>query len=564
MSPILVALGGFVVFYLGWRFYSRFLADKLYRLDPDAKTPAHEFNDGLDFVPTDRFVLLGHHFSSVAGAAPIIGPAIAVIWGWLPALIWILVGTVFIAGMHDSSTLWASIRHKARSIGSIATEVLGPRAKSLFLLLIFFLLLMVNAVFAVAIATLFVNFPGSLLPYWLQLPIAITIGVLAFRTRIPLLIPCLVGLALLVGLIFVGASVPLSLPETVGGIPDSAWWVMIMLGYGAIASRLPVWVLLQPRDFINSHLLFIGLALLYLGLFVGQPEFAAPMINTNLPADTPPLIPLLFVTVACGAISGFHGLVSSGTSARQLNREPDARFVGYLGATGEGLLALAALLAVSAGFAGMSEWGSHYDSWASASAGGIAAFATGAGNLLGSLGIPVVVGSTLVSTMVVCFAATTLDTSMRLQRFILAEIGRDYRLPALSNVNLATLITFVSCAALAFLADPDNPGGGGMVLWPLFGTTNQLTAGLSLLVVTLLLWQMRRPIIYTLIPFLFVAAMTAWAMLYNLSLYLSAGNWMLLLLGGLIFCLNIWLILEGAMAARRLWEQQREERGHAD
>lgn len=564
MSPILVALGGFLVFYLGWRFYSRFLAEKLFQLDPDARTPAHQYNDGLDFVPTNRFVLLGHHFSSVAGAAPIIGPAIAVIWGWLPALIWILVGTVFIAGMHDLSTLWASVRHKARSIGSIATEVLGPRAKSLFLLLIFFLLLMVNAVFAVAIATLFVNFPGSLLPYWLQIPIALTIGVLAFRTRIPLLIPCLVGLAMLIGLIFVGASVPVSLPEQMIGVPDTAWWVLIMLGYGALASRLPVWLLLQPRDFINSHLLLIGLGLLYVGLFVAQPAFVAPMINTNLPADTPPLIPLLFVTVACGAISGFHGLVSSGTSSRQLDREPDARFVGYLGATGEGLLALAALLAVSAGFAGMAEWGAHYDSWATASAGGIAAFATGAGNLLGSLGLPVVVGSTLVSTMVVCFAATTLDTSMRLQRFILAEIGRDYRLPALNNVNLATLITFLSCAALAFLADPDNPGRGGMMLWPLFGTTNQLMAGLSLLVVTLLLWKMRRPIVYTLVPFLLVATMTAWAMLYNLSLYLAVGNWMLLILGGFIFCLNVWLILEGAVAARRLVTQRRGGESYVD
>ncbi len=558
MYPILVALGGFLAFYLGWRFYSRFLADKLLQLDPEARTPAHEFNDGLDFVPTNRFVLLGHHFSSVAGAAPIIGPAIAVIWGWGPALVWILLGTVFIAGMHDFATLWASIRHKARSMGSIASEVLGPRAKSLFLLLIFFLLLMVNAVFAVAIATLFVNYPGSLLPYWMQIPIAITIGVLAFRTRIPLLWPCLIGLALLLGLIYLGTYVPVSLPTEMVGVPDIGWWVLIMLGYGALASRLPVWLLLQPRDFINSHMLFIGLILIYLGLFVARPEFAAPMFNTAVPGDAPPIIPLLFVTVACGAISGFHGLVSSGTSSRQLEREPDARFVGYLGATGEGLLALAALLAVSAGFAGMSEWGAHYGSWASASAGGIVAFATGAGNLLSSLGIPVAVGATLVSVMVVCFAATTLDTSMRLQRFILAEIGRDYRLSALSNVNLATLITFVSCAALAFGADPDNPGRGGMVLWPLFGTTNQLTAGLSLLVITLLLWKLRRPVVYTLVPFLLVAVMTASAMLYNLSSYLNAGNWLMLLLGGVIFALNIWLLLEGALAARNLWQQRRE------
>lgn len=559
MLPVLVALGGFLAFFLGWRFYSRFIGERILKLDPDFQTPAHEFNDGLDFVPTNRFVLWGHHFTSVAGAAPIIGPAIAVIWGWLPALIWILVGTVFMAGMHDFATLWASVRHKARSMGSITTEVLGPRARSLFLLIIFFLLLMVNAVFAIAIATLFVKFPGSLLPYWLQIPIAITIGVLAYRLRVPLLWPCVIGLLLLIGLVFLGAEVPLSLPAETAGIPDVAWWVLIMLGYGALASRLPVWLLLQPRDFINSHLLFVGLVAIYAGLFIGRPDFAAPMFNTNVPVDTPSLIPLLFVTVACGAISGFHGLVSSGTSSRQLNRETDARFVGYLGAVGEGLLALAALLAVSAGFAGVAEWDNHYNSWAAASAGGIGAFVTGAGNFLGNLGLPVAVGTTLVSTMVVAFAATTLDTSMRLQRFILAEIGRDYRLPALSNINLATLITFIACAALAFGADTDNPGGGGMVLWPLFGTTNQLTAGLSLLVITLLLWQMRRPFIYTLVPFIFVATMTAWAMLNNLVHYLAAGNWLLLLLGGMIFALNIWLILEGVAAMRRLLIQRRKQ-----
>lgn len=560
MGPVLVALLGFLVFFLGWRFYSRHLARRVLQLDPDFETPANAYYDGLDFVPTNRFVLWGHHFTSVAGAAPIIGPAIAVIWGWLPALIWILVGTVFIAGMHDFGTLWASVRDRARSIGAIAESVLGSRARSLFLLIIFFLLLMVNAVFAVSIATLFTQFPESVLPYWLQIPIAITIGVIAYRSRMSLLGPCLIGLLLLLGLVFVGGQFPVSLPEQPGGVPDVAWWTLIMLAYGALASRLPVWVLLQPRDFINAHLLIIGLLVVYAGLFLGRPDFVAPMINSEVPADAPPLIPLLFVTIACGAISGFHGLVSSGTTARQLNRETDARFVGYVGATGEGLLGLAALLAAAAGFATVGEWNSHYESWAAASGEGIAAFVTGAGNLLTHLGLPTVVGTTFISIMVVAFAATTLDTSMRLQRFILAEIGRDYRVPALGNVNLATVISFLACAGLAFGADPDNPGAGGMVLWPLFGTTNQLTAGLSLLVLTLLLWRMRRGFLYTLLPFVFVAAMTTAAMTYNLASYLEQGNWLLLGVGSIIFALNIWLILEGVAAARRIWRERGRER----
>jgi len=547
----MMALIAFAVFFLGYRFYSRYLAEKLFRLDPDYVTPANRYNDGIDFVPTNKFVLWGHHFTSVAGAAPIIGPAIAMIWGWGPALAWVLIGTVFMAGIHDFGTLWASVRNRGQSIGMIARNVIGPRALTLFLLIIFFLLLMVNAVFAVAIGTLFTNFPASVLPYWLQIPIAMVIGFLVYKRQWRILVPSLIGLVLLLALVYAGTLVPMSLPEETGGYSGTAWWVLIMLAYGAVASRLPVWLLLQPRDFINAHLLFVCLALVYLGVFVGQPEIVAPMFNSNVPSDAPPILPLLFVTIACGAISGFHGLVSSGTSSKQLRKETDARFVGYLGSTGEGLLAVAAILATAAGFATFSEWSSHYGSWEQASSQGIAAFVQGAGSFLGHLGIPVVVATTFMSMMVVAFAATTLDTSMRLQRFILGEIGRQYRLPALSNINIATVVVFLCCAALAFFADPSNPGAGGMVLWPLFGTTNQLTAGLSLLVLTLILWHLKRNYMLTLVPCLFVGVMTAWSMLINIGNYLSDGNMMLTLVGGLILVLNIWLILEGLLAINK-------------
>ncbi|WP_363174681.1 carbon starvation protein A [uncultured Halovibrio sp.] len=551
MTSWLMALMAFAVFFLGYRYYSRFLAERLFQLSPDYRTPARRYEDSVDFVPTNKFILWGHHFTSVAGAAPIIGPAIAMIWGWGPALAWVLIGTVFMAGIHDFGTLWASVRNRGQSVGVIARNVISPRALMLFLLIIFFLLLMVNAVFAVAIGTLFSTFPESVLPYWLQIPIAITIGVLVYRRNWHILMPSLAGLILLLFLVYAGTLAPLGLPEQMGGYSSTAWWVLIMLGYGAIASRLPVWLLLQPRDFINSHLLFICLALVYLGVFIGQPEIVAPMYNTAVPDDAPPLLPLLFVTIACGAISGFHGLVSSGTSSKQLAHETDARFVGYLGSTGEGLLAVAAILATAAGFATVGDWNEHYGSWAEASSQGIAAFVEGAGNHVNQLGIPVEVATTFMSMMVVAFAATTLDTSMRLQRFILGEIGRQYRMPALGNINFATVLVFLSCAALAFFADPSNPGAGGMVLWPLFGTTNQLTAGLSLLVLTLILWHLKRPIIYSLVPFLFVGVMTIWSMIINIGTYLREGNMLLVVIGGLIFVLNIWLILEGLNAVRQ-------------
>lgn len=546
----MLALFTFAAFFVGYRFYSKFLAERVFRLDIDFTTPAHRFNDGIDFVPTNRFVLWGHHFTSVAGAAPIVGPAIAMIWGWGPALAWVLVGTVFIAGIHDFGTLWASSRNRGESMGSLARRVISPRAFSLFLLIIFFLMLMVNAVFAVIIGTLFSNFPASVIPYWMQIPIALGIGWLIYRKGVGVLWPALIGLLLMLALVGVGAAVPVSLPDEIAGTPSVAWWTAIMLAYGAIASRLPVWLLLQPRDFMNAHLLFIGLVMIYLGVFVGRPEIVAPIYNTALPPDTPPLLPLLFVTIACGAISGFHGLVSSGTTSKQLNRETDARLIGYLGSTGEGLLAVAAILATAAGFATFEAWNTHYGSWAEASSGGIAAFVSGAGNFMSHLGLPVALGTTFVSMMVVCFAATSLDTSMRLQRFVLAELGRQYQLPVLSNINVATTLVFLLCAALAFFADPDRPGQGGMILWPLFGTTNQLTAAMSLLILSLIFWYTKRPYLLTLIPFVFVATVTTWAMFINVGNYLADGNLLLTSVGGLLLALNIWLLLEGVAAVR--------------
>lgn len=551
MSPTLTTIAVLILFYLGYRFYSKFLSEKIFRLDPNFVTPAHEFKDGVDHVPTNRFVLWGHHFSSVAGAAPIVGPAIAMIWGWGPALIWVTLGTIFFAGIHDFGTLWASVRNKGKSVGVITNSVIGTRAKGLFLLIIFFLLLMVNAVFAVTIANLFTAFPESVLPYWLQVPVAIAIGILVYKRGTKLLWPSIIGLILLFLFIFIGASFPLPLPETMLGLSSPAWWVIIMLIYGAVASRLPVWLLLQPRDYINSHMLFLGLIIIYLGLFATRPDFVAPFFNTNVPAGTPPILPLLFVTIACGAISGFHGLVSSGTSSKQLDKEPDSRFVGYFGAVGEGMLALAAIMATAAGFATFDAWSQHYESWASASAGGTAAFVTGAGYFLSSLGISTVIGTTFISIMIVAFAATTLDTSMRLQRFILSEIGEQYNVQPLKNANVSTVVAFLSCVALAFLADPSNPGAGGMVLWPLFGTTNQLTAGLSLLIMTMMLWRMGRNYIYSLIPLIVVVTATTVSMVINISNYIQAGNTLLVVVGTIILALNIWLILEGVAAVRR-------------
>jgi carbon starvation protein len=258
VSAIVLVLVAAVAFGLGYRFYSRFIAEKVFRLREGVRTPAHEFQDGVDFVPTNRYVLWGHHFTSVAGAAPIVGPAIAVIWGWLPAFLWIVLGTVFMAGVHDAGALWASVRNRARSVGAMTEDIVGARARSVFMIVIFLLLLMVNAVFAIVIAGLFVTVPSSVLSAWGVIAVAMVIGFLIYRRGASLLWPSVGGLVVLYGLVFAGDAVPIALPAQVGGLGAPAVWVLLLFAYAGIASVLPVWLLLQPRDYINGLQLFIG------------------------------------------------------------------------------------------------------------------------------------------------------------------------------------------------------------------------------------------------------------------------------------------------------------------
>lgn len=583
MSSIVLLIVGLSAFLTGYRFYSKFIAQRIYQLDPEFKTPAHKFEDGVDFVPTNKHVLFGHHFTSVAGAAPIVGPAIAVIWGWLPAFLWVVIGTIFAGAVHDFGTLWISTRHRANSIGTLAETFVGGRARVLFLLIIFFLLSLVNAVFAVVIANRFIGSPGAVVPVWGTLIIAVVVGILIYRTRVGILWPSIGALLLIYVLIWLGQYLPFELPDMFGFSATQAQiaavqgdlsaaaaaartdgvragWIIILFVYAFFASVLPVWLLLQPRDYINSHQLFVALGIISLGVLITNPEVIAPAVNRNLPADAPSWFPLLFITIACGAISGFHGLVASGTSSKQLNKETDARYVGYGGMLGEGTLAVTSILATTAGFAvfvGVDGWHQHYGSWASASAGATTAFVNGVGVIAEGVGLPHQVAVIFAAVVVISFAATTMDTGMRLQRYIIAELGAQYRVRIVQDRWVATLVAVVSCGALALGIDR---GAGGMRLWPLFGTTNQLTAGLSLLVVTLFLLRLHRPIWPTVLPMTFLLFMTTWAMVGNLIRYFTENQLLLLGVGAAIFVLELWLILEAVIAFRRI----RARRGRAE
>ncbi len=548
MQSVMIVILGIAGMTFGWFVYSKFIATKIYRLDPNFVTPAHEFNDGVDYHPTNKYVLWGHHFTSVAGAAPIVGPAIAVYWGWVPAVLWVTIGTVFFAGVHDFGAIWASARHQGKSIGALSEEVIGKRTRALFMIVIFLVLLMVNAVFGVVIAGAFVSTPSAVFPAWSAIFVALIIGQLVHR-KFNLMALSIGGVIALYLSVYVGSALPLELPDTLGLSPN-ANWIIVLFVYAAIASMLPVWVLLQPRDFINGLQLFVGLFLLYGAVLLSLPEISAPAFNSQVAAGAPSLVPLLFVTIACGAVSGFHGIVSSGTTSKQLNKETDARFVGYLGAVGEGSLALITIVAVSgAALAATPElWHEIYDQYGTAGAGTF--IQGGAQMITNGWGLPFSISQTLLATMVVLFAGTTMDSGVRLQRYIIQEWGEIYSIPILKNSVLATLVAVGCCLWLAFGAGGAS-GSGGLVIWPLFGSTNQILAGLTLLVLTVMLIKMGRPVRYTMLPMIFVMITSSWAAVLKLIDWYRAENWLLVSIDVIVLITSVLVILEAASVISR-------------
>ncbi len=692
---VLVSFGAFLASYF---LYARYLSDVIFELDPSESCPAHNREDSVDYVPADRHVLFGHHFCSITGAAPIVGPAVAVLWGWVPAVIWVVLGTIFIGAAHDFGTLVLSVRNEGRSISDICGGIIGPKSRMLFLGLVWVLVWLVIAVFAVVIGILFVEFPASVIPVNFEIIAAVAIGVTIYQLTDDLLIPSLVALVALYGMILLtvyGGSIPY---VDLGWMADFdiAWllwfeleeatwmdalgfesikqkkiflWVSFLLLYSFVASVIPVWVLLQPRDYINSHQVFVGLGALYLGLLIARPHIPAPGYNANVgypgglasitfsddqpktdsipegllvvpkehvngtdpvyransvdeipderfytvseislkkkqmvkeksypirstdsgqgenvkgtlvpvltsagqpwvydserqkitlyeddassqpggasfwaslrltlgapAASAPPLIPFLFITIACGAISGFHGLVSSGTTSKQLSDMRDCRYIGYGGMLGEGMLGLMSVLAATAGFTllarhdggnALAMWNEHYASWGGANDFGakIGAFVQGGGAFLGALfnaafGARLMeLANAIVAIIVVSFAATTLDSATRIQRFIFTELVRPFNVDVLENRYVASAISAFSPMLLVF-------GGAWIVLWPLFGATNQMLAGLSMLVITVYLYRNRQRMKNYLAPMVFLVVMTGLGLFLLFRDFLQKG-----------------------------------------
>jgi len=601
MSTLLIAVASFVGFIVAYHTYGRWLARRIFGLDKNATVPSHELRDDVDYVPTKKEVIFGHHFTSIAGTGPIVGPAIAVFWGWLPALLWVVFGSIFIGAVHDFGALIVSLRNRGQTVGEVAGRLISPRAKVLFLLVLFFALTIVLAIFGLVIAIIFKIYPESVLSVWIEIPLALGIGWWVHKRGGGLLIPSLIALGVMYLCIWVGVyywqpDMAGFLDSMLGKRPADSFinpitvWTVILLVYCAIASVLPVWTLLQPRDYINSHELVVALGLLLLGLlvagFMGAAHITdAPAVNQNLPANAPPIFPFLFITIACGAVSGFHCLVSSGTTSKQVEKEPDAQYVGYGAMLLEGALAVVVIIACCAGVGmsaktesgetvtGSAAWSVYYpqervvqvdgkavtkSGWASQGLQQkLAAFVDGGANLLTSIGIPFKFGIGIIAVLVASFAATTLDTATRLQRYVVAELATTVKFKAGANKYVATGIAVAVGGAMAMLPDETGgaPGKGGLILWPLFGAVNQLLAGLALMVTVFYLWRRSKPILFAVVPMLLMLALPAWAMTWQL--FNSDSGWLLhekYLIGGIglgVMGLQIWMVIEGLIVWRR-------------
>ena len=584
MSTLVISVLSFIGFFVAYHTYGRWLAHKVFGLNNNAIVPSRQLRDDVDFVPTRKEVIFGHHFTSIAGTGPIVGPAIAVFWGWLPALLWVVFGSIFIGAVHDFGALVISLRNRGQTVGEVAGRLISPRARILFLLILFFALTVVLAIFGLVIASIFKKYPESVLSVWIEIPIALVVGSWVYHRGGSLLLPSILALILLYVSVYVGVyHLPITLPESANPIVT---WTAILMSYCFIASVLPVWVLLQPRDFINSHQLMVALILLVLGILVagfsGTADLtaSAPAIASDIPLHAPPIWPFLFITIACGAVSGFHCLVSSGTSSKQVANEGDAHYVAYGAMLLEGALAVIVIMACCAGIGmgkfhrqsdgkyvqvqdndgqhlrGKAAWSATYNpsaSWGDFRLGQkVGAFVDGGANFLSSLGLRLELAIGIIAVLVASFAATTLDTATRLQRYVIQELAGSFHLEILRNKYTATGLAVGSAMMVAMLPGPTGKiGTGGLNLWPLFGATNQLLAGLAFMVTVFYLWRRNKPIWFAFVPMVVMVIMPVWALSWQMfntnSGWWWNGKYLVFSIGATTMALQIWMVVEGIL-----------------
>lgn len=520
MNSLLFFIISAVILWFGYRFYGTAF-ERFIGVDPQAPTPAYKRYDGVDYVPAKHWlVLFGHHFSSIAGAGPVIGPVIAVsLWGWGPAALFVILGTIFIGGIHDLGALSMSIRNDGSSIADISQTAVSRRARLIFSWFVLVALIIIVSVFVYFCSETFIVEPKIVLPSLGLIPVAVIVGILIYKLRVNLALSTVLGLGSLAGLIFLGQAFPVVLPKA----HEALIWVSILLAYCFLASTLPVNILLQPRDYLSSYLLFFGVAIGFIGIITSRPDFTTPAFIRWDTAEGA-LWPMLFVTVACGAISGFHSLVSAGTTSKQIANERDMKRVGYGAMVVEALVAVIAIITVASGFHGLGELKASL-----AKGGPVSAFGSGFGyitrHVLGRY------GGFIAIILLNSFILTTLDTSTRIARYILQEL-------------FSTLDRYLATALIVLAGGWVALTGEWRKIWPIFGAANQLIAALTLVVISSWLLSQKKHIKFTFIPAVFMLLTTIGALAWQLGKFMADGD---------LFLVGVDIILV-ILALSMMWE----------
>ncbi|MFY9402029.1 MAG: carbon starvation protein A [Candidatus Omnitrophota bacterium] len=516
MSALYISLVAFILLGAGYLIYAKRL-ERLWQVDFKKSTPANYKFDNVDYVPARNWlVLFGHHFSSIAGAGPIIGPVIAVaLWGWLPALLWVVLGSIFIGGVHDFGSLITSVKEGGSSISDIAGRVISKRAKILTSLFLWFTLILIISVFAYLCADTFVKEPKIVLPSLGLIPVALLIGYLLYYLKVNSFLATSLGLILLLSLILLGNHLPVT-----SGV---FFWLVVLFLYSYLASILPVNLLLQPRDYLASFLLFFGILIGYLGILFSRPQITMPSYTQWAPNNLK-LWPMLFVTVACGAVSGFHALISSGTTSKQINSQRHAKRIGYGGMVVEALLAVIAIISVGIIFKTPGD-----ASLALKSIGPIGIFAQGFNALTkGFLGD---FGGLIAVTILNAFILTTLDTATRILRYLTEELFQ------IKNRYLSTAIIVLISLSLAL-------SGQWNKVWPAFGAANQLVATLALFVLGAYLLSKSRPSALVFLPAIFMLATSMGALALQAFEYIRQRDLPLFIITLLLLLLASFMTIE--------------------
>lgn len=524
MSTLIIAAILITWLILGYKIYGNFIEKKVVQADDRRTTPATELYDGIDYLPTKKHLLFGHHFSSIAGAGPILGPLLGVLYfGWLGALLWVALGSIFIGAVHDYTSLMTSVQNKGTSLANLSEKTLGKRTKIIFSVFLWLALALVIAVFAVVASQTLVSQPEIVIPTFGLIFIAMAFGWLIYKKGVKIYVATAFSLFVLFLLIYIGDLFPIILPPLFLGVPNHTIWFFVLIIYSLFASALPVWFLLQPRDYISTWILFLGLGMGYLGLIIAHPQIQSPAFVSFSSKDGP-LWPMLFVIIACGAISGFHSIVSGGTTAKQLPSESSGKLIGYGGMVTEAALA-GLVIFIAAGALIWAPSGSQgpldFQFLMTPQGGGpIKAFATGYGSLLSTLpGITLVLGAFFGMVMLNAFVLTTLDTGTRLGRFILTELlGEKSR--AFNNRWVASFIILIFASILGATENYK-------VIWPVFGASNQLVAALALIIVSSYLVSVKKPSKYTLYPAYFMLITTFGALAYQGIKFFSESKFLL-------------------------------------